>query len=331
MQTAVCKALGIEAPIVQAPMGGASCPALAAAVSNAGGLGMLALSWHPPEAARHEIRRTKALTDRPFGVNLVLAFPQDERLRVCLEEGVSLVSFFWGDPAPFVEAVHCAGAKVASTVASAADARAAVAAGVDILVAQGWEAGGHVRGQVATLPLVRAVVEVAEDRPVLAAGGIADGRALAAVLALGAAGAWIGTRFLASEEAAIHPRYRERLLAADETATVHTGLFDGGWPDAPHRVLRNSTYDRWEAAGRPPPGERPGEGDVLAAAPYGDLVRYESTMPGPDARGDIDALSLWAGQGVGRIHEVKPAADIVREIAAAAAAVLRGLAADVRA
>lgn len=329
MQTAVCRALGIETPIVQAPMGGASCPALAAAVSNAGGLGMLALSWHPPEAVRGEIRQTRALTDRPFGVNLILAFPQEERLRICLEEGVPVVSFFWGDPAPFVEAVHSAGAKVASTVASAAEACAVSEAGVDIVVAQGWEAGGHVRGQVATLPLVRAVVEAVGPRPVLAAGGIGDGRALAAVLALGASGAWIGTRFLASEEAAIHPRYQERLLAADETATVYTSLFDGGWPDAPHRVLRNSTYEHWDAAGRPPPGHRPGEGEVLGASMWGDLVRYQSITPGPEARGDIDALSLWAGQGVARVREIKPAAEIVREIAGDAAAVLRGLAKDV--
>jgi len=329
MQTAACRVLGIETPIVQAPMGGASCPALAAAVSNAGGLGMLALSWHPPDAVRGEIRQTRALTDRPFGVNLVLAFPQEERLRICLEEGVPIVSFFWGDPSPFVEAVHRVGAKVTSTVASAAEARAVSDFEVDVIVAQGWEAGGHVRGQVATLPLVRAVVEAVGPQPVLAAGGISDGRGLAAALALGASGAWIGTRFLASEEAAIHPRYRERLLAADETSTVHTDLFDGGWPDAPHRVLRNSTYDQWDAAGRPAPGSRPGEGEVLGASMWGDLVRYQSITPGPEARGDIDALSLWAGQGVGRVHEVKPAAEIVREIADDAAAVLRGLAGEV--
>lgn len=328
MRTAFCRELGVEVPVVQAPMGGASCPELAAAVSNAGGLGMLALSWHPPEYMREEIRRTRALTSRPFGVNLVLAFPQDERFEICVAEGVPAVSFFWGDPAPFVDRAHQAGAKVFSTVASARDAKAAADAGVDVVVAQGWEAGGHVRGEVATLPLVRAVVEAVGSTPVLAAGGIADGRGLAAALALGAAGAWIGTRFLASEEASIHPRYRERLLAADETATVHTGLFDVGWPDAPHRVLRNRTYDAWEAAGRPATGKRPGEGEVLATGGRGDMVRYESTTPGPDAQGDIDGLSLWAGQGVACVGRVQPAGEIVREIVDEAGAVLRGLAAD---
>jgi NAD(P)H-dependent flavin oxidoreductase YrpB (nitropropane dioxygenase family) len=328
MRTSFTELVGIGAPIVQAPMGGAACPELAAAVSNAGGLGMLALSWHPPEAARAEIRHTRALTDRPFGVNLVLAFRQEERLAVCLEEGVRVVSFFWGDPTLFVATCHDAGALVTSTVASAAQARAADAAGVDVVVAQGWEAGGHVLGEVATLPLVRAVVRAVPGRPVLAAGGIADGHGLAAALALGAAGAWIGTRFLGSLEAQVHPLYRERLAAADETATVHTGLFDVGWPDSPHRVLRNATYEAWREAGSPPPGARPGEGEAVGHAPHaGDIVRYQAITPGPEAEGDIEAMSLWAGQSVGGLRGVQPAAEIVREISDDADEVLRRLAA----
>lgn len=327
MRTALTERLGLQVPIVQAPIGGASSPALAAAVSNAGGLGTLALSWHPPEALRRVIRETRALTDKPFGVNLVLAFPQAERLAVCLEEGVPVISFFWGDPAPHVGACHAAGAAVTSTVATAAQARAAAAAGVDVVVAQGWEAGGHVLGEVATLPLTRAVVE-AVNIPVVAAGGIGDGRALAAVLAAGASGAWIGTRFLATPEAAIHADYRRRLIAADEAATVHTRLFDVGWPDAPHRVLRNSTVSAWEAAGRPASGARPGEGEPVANTPRGAIPRYASTTPNPDTEGDIEALSLWAGQGVARVTQIRPAADVVREIAEEAAAVLRALPRD---
>ena len=214
---------------------------------------------------------------------------------------------------------------IASTVATAKQASAAVHAGVDIIVAQGWEAGGHVLGQVATMPLVRAVVEVAGSTPVVAAGGIADGRSVAAVLALGASGAWIGTRFLASEEAAIHPRYRELLLGAAEADTAHTGLFDGNWPDAPHRVLRNSTYEAWEAAGRPAPGARPQEGQVLARDGRRELRRYDSATPGRLAQGEIEAMSLWAGQGVGLVREVKPAGHIVRELVAAAEAAVRAL------
>jgi NAD(P)H-dependent flavin oxidoreductase YrpB (nitropropane dioxygenase family) len=327
MRTALTERFGLTAPIIQAPMGGATSPTLAAAVSNAGGLGMLALARTPEKLVREQIRETRRLTNRPFGVNLVLAFPQDERLAVCLEEGAPVVSFFWGDPSPFVGRVHAAGASVIHTAASAADASAAVGAGVDLIVAQGWEAGGHVRGEVATLPLVRAVVSAVDPTPVVAAGGIADGESLAAVLAAGAAGAWIGTRFLAAEEAAIHPRYRELLFAACETDTVHTSLFDIGWPDAPHRVLRNATVEAWEASGRPASGTRPGEGDVLAHRPDGGpMLRYQSATPGVGASGDIDALSLWAGQGVGQVRRAQPAAEIVREIVADAEAAIARLA-----
>jgi len=328
MRTALCERLGIELPIIQAPMGGVAGPALAAAVSNAGGLGSLPLWRAEIDALRRVVRETRALTQRPFAVNLNLDFPQEERLAACLEEGVSVISFFWRDPSALVRRAKDAGATVLHTVASAADAKRAVDCGVDVVVAQGWEAGGHVRGMVATMALVPAVVDAVAPVPVVAAGGIADGRGLAAALALGAAGAWIGTRFLASHEAAVHPRYRERVLQANETDTVYAeNLFDIRWPDAPHRVLRNPTVEAWEAAGRPPSGRRPGEGDVVAMSrSIGPVLRYQSHTPGADVEGDIDALPLWAGQGVGLVSKLQPAADIVREIAAEAAAVLRRLA-----
>ena len=328
MRTALCERLGIELPIIQAPMAGAVGPHLVAAVSNAGGLGML-VPWRVDLATvRQQIRQTRALTSKPFGVNLNLEFPQAERLDACLDEGVRIISFFWRDPAALMPRAKAAGATVLHTAASAATARRAVDSGVDIIVAQGWEAGGHVRGTVATMPLIPAVVEAVAPVPVVAAGGIADGRGLAAALALGAAGAWIGTRFLASTEAAIHPRYRELLLQASETDTVFAEeLFDINWPKAPHRVLRNKTVASWEAAGRPPSGQRPGEGDVIATSPAaGSIVRYQSATPGTDTEGDIEAMSLWAGQSVGLVAKVQPAGDIVRDIAAEAEAILRRLA-----
>jgi nitronate monooxygenase len=216
MANPVCNSLEIELPIVQAAMGGASCPELAAAVSNAGGLGMLALSWSSADDMRREIRKTRGLTVRPFGANLVLEWPQEDRLTLCLEEGVPIVSFFWGQAGPLTGVAHRGGAKVLHTIASADAARRAVDDAADIVVAQGWEAGGHV---LATMALVPAVVDRVSETPVIAAGGIADGRGLAAAMALGASGAWIGTRFLASPEAAIHSRYRDLLLAAKETDT----------------------------------------------------------------------------------------------------------------
>ena len=314
MANAFTTLVGVEIPIVQAAMGGATSPQLAAAVSNAGGLGMLALAWSPPDAVRSEIRATKALTKRPFGVNL-LSQPQEERLAICLAEGVPVISFFWGQAGSLTETAHRGGAKVLHTVSSADAARLAVDDGADAIVAQGWEAGGHVYGTVTTMALVPAVVDRIAPVPVLAAGGIADGRGLAAAMELGAAGAWIGTRFLASNEAAIHPRYRDRLLAAKETDTEYGTLFDVGWPDAPHRSLRNKTIEAWEAAGRPPTGRRPSEGEVVAKSQYGDVVAYQSHTPGAGDEGDIDALALWSGQGVSLVRRVQPAAVIVREIA----------------
>jgi NAD(P)H-dependent flavin oxidoreductase YrpB (nitropropane dioxygenase family) len=327
MQTAFCKRVGVELPIIQAPMGGAVGPALAAAVSNAGGLGML-VPWRAklPDV-RQQIRELRSLTSKPFGVNLNLEFPQEERLEVCLEEGAPVISFFWRDPSALVPRAKAGGAIVLHTVGCAADAKKAVDAGVDIIVAQGWEAGGHVRGTVATLPLVPAVVDAVSPTPVIAAGGIADGRGLAAVLALGAAGAWIGTRFLASREATIHPRYRELVLGASENDTAFAEeLFDIRWPKAPHRVLRNKTVEAWEAAGRPPSGKRPGEGEVIATSANGPVVRYQSCTATPDTEGDIDALPLWAGQSAGLVSKVQPAAEIVCEIVDEAEGVLRRLA-----
>jgi nitronate monooxygenase len=322
MQTAATRLLGIEEPIVQAPIGGLTNPALAAAVSNAGGLGMLAVTWLDEAEIRRRIRATRDLTDRPFGVNLILEWPMEERLRACLEEGVRVVSFFWGDPTPLIPAVHAVGGIALLTVGSSLEAERAIESGIDALVAQGWEAGGHVRGEVTTLALVPRVADVAGSVPVIAAGGVADGRGLAAVLDLGAGAAWMGTRFVASVEAGAHPRYLEAIFAARETDTVHSTLFDGGWPDAPHRTLRNATVEAWRAAGSPPSGARPGEGEVLARTADGEPVRrYESASAPASSTGAIEELSLWAGQSAGLIREVLPAAEIVRRTTAEANAI----------
>lgn len=315
-QTPFCRRLGLTVPVVQAPIGSAATPELAAAVANAGGLGMLALTWTASEDMRARIRRTRALTDRPFGVNLVLEWDQRERVAVCADESVVVVSTFWGDPAPYVDAIHASGALHLHTVGSADEARRAVQAGVDVVVAQGWEAGGRVRGEVATLPLVPAVVDAVAPVPVIAAGGVADGRGLAAVLALGADAGWLGTRFLLASEASVHDDWRGRIRHARETSTSHTTAFDGGWPDAPHRVLRNSTLEAWERAGRPAAPRRPGEGDVLAHGPDGSaLYRYGATPPVRGTTGNVEALALYAGQSTGIITELRPAAAIVEELA----------------
>jgi nitronate monooxygenase len=314
VRTPVCGLLGIEQPVVQAPIGPAAVPRLAAAVSNAGALGMVSLSWAADVLGL--IRETAALTGRPFGGNLVLQWDQHRRLEQALEAGLRIVSLTWGDPAPYVGPAHDAGALVLHTVSSAEQARRAVACGVDVIVAQGWEAGGHVLGSVATLPLVPAVADAVAPVPVIAAGGIGDARGVAAVLALGAQAAWLGTRFLLAEEAPVHEEYRRALIAAAETDPHwYADLYQAGWPDAPHRAIANATAAAWEAAGRPAPGGRPGEGDVIARdASGGPIVRYSSAVPLEGDTGDIGALSLWAGQGVALGTRIQPAADIIAEL-----------------
>src|SRR5271155_5570179 len=290
VRTPVCELLGIEQPIVLAAM--VAVPELAAAVSNAGGLGMVTLTWSDPVG--DVVRGTAALTDRPFCGNLVLTSDQHRRLDEALEAGLRIVSLFLGDPAGYVEPVHDANGLVLCTVGSAEEARRAVGGGVDVIVAQGWEAGGHVGGQIATPPLVPAVVDAVAPVPVIAAGGIGDARGVAAVLALGAQAAWVGTRFLLADEMPIHEEYRRRLMAATETnAEWYANLYEVGWPDAPHRALQNSTAERWEAAGRPPPGSRPGEGEVIAHFASGEpIVRYSPAPPMVGTTGEIEALSL---------------------------------------
>jgi nitronate monooxygenase len=307
-------------------MGGAVTPDLAAAVSNAGALGMLPLTWTPADEVVSIIEEMRRRTTLPFGVNLGLEWDQNARLAAALGAGVPVVSFFWGDASDVIGQARDGGAIVFVTVGTADEARSAAAAGADVIVAQGWEAGGHVWGDVSTLALVPRVVDAVAPIPVVAAGGIADGRGLAAVLALGAAGAWVGTRFLAASEAGIHPDYRRRILAAGEADTFYGTLFDRGWPDAPHRVLRNSTVEAWEQAGKPASGSRPGEEDEPASRPDGSPInRYAASTPTSAMGGDVEPLPHWAGQGVGLVTREESAADIVRSLVTEAEQVIRSL------
>ena len=312
VHTPVCELLGIDHPIVEAPL--SADPRLPAAVSNAGALGSVSLWW--ADDAGDWVRDTAALTDRPFAGNFVLTSDQHHRVDQALSAGLRIVSFLLGDPGGYVDSVHDAGGLVMHTVGSAEEARRAVGCGVDVIVAQGWEAGGHVWGSVATLPLVPAVVDAVAPVPVIAAGGIGDARGVAAVLALGAQAAWLGTRFLLADEMPIHDEYRRRLIDATETdAEWYPDLYSVGWPDSPHRAIHNSTAEMWEAAGRPPLGSRPGDGEVIAHFASGDpILRYSPAPPMMGTTGEIDALSLWAGQSVALAKQSQPAAEIVAEL-----------------
>ncbi|HET9929746.1 MAG TPA: nitronate monooxygenase, partial [Polyangiaceae bacterium] len=317
--------VGTRLPLANAPIGTASCPELAAAVSNAGALGMMAVSFLSPSGVRAAIRRVRELTDRPFAANLLLEWDQHERLEVCLEEGVELISLFWGDPAPYAERIRRGGARFIQTVGSVEEAVHAVDAGASAIIAQGWEAGGHVRGEISTLALVPQVVDAVRPTPVAAAGGIANGRGVAAAMMLGASAAVLGTRFVCSKEAAVPPIYQELVQKADSSQTVFGETFDKGWPDSNMRTLLNSTLRRWIEAGRPAIGSRPGETDIVARAGDGsDIRRYSVTQPATGMKGDLEALALYAGQSAGMVNDVRSAGEIVRDLWREAVTALRG-------
>jgi nitronate monooxygenase len=322
--TPFTRLFGIRHPIVSAPMGRGAPPELVAAVTNAGGLGGLGLSWDSPQRIADLITETRRLTsDGPFLANFVLEWDQHERLETALSAGARIISFHWGDPAAYMNRAKAAGAMVIQTVGTPEEARRAVELGADAIVAQGNEAGGHVWSRLSTMVLVPLVAEVAGKVPVLAAGGIADGRGLAAALVLGASGVWIGTRFLASPEAAYHEVYKQRLIEAAATDTVESMLFDGGWPNAPGRALRNRTVQLWEDAGRPKSGSRPGEGDEIGRTPEGNIVRrYAIASLLSGGSGDIDDFVIWAGQSVGLVHDIRPASEIVTDLVREASEIL---------
>ncbi len=317
--TRFCQLLGVTHPIVSAPLGAdLSDVDLVSAVSGAGALGSLQAQLDPPDQLRSKIREIRERTNnKPFAVNFILFFPSEEGIAVCLEEKVPAISFFWGDPSPYVHRIHQAGAKVLHQVGSVDAARQVAAAGVDVIIAQGSEAGGHVAGDVATTVLVPAIVDALPSIPIVAAGGIADARGLVAALALGAEGVAMGTRFLATVEARAHPHYKNRVLQAGTGDTVRTTLFGREWPDAPHRAIRTPFVEQWREEARRGDLSRPDDpviGQTRIAGQTIPLQRFASFPPNADATGDIDAMGMLAGQSAGLVHEIKPAAVIVREI-----------------
>ena len=328
LHTRLCDELGIDFPIIAAPMGpNISGVELAAAVSNAGGLGIISFGANPPPLLREQIQRLRQLTDRPFGVNFILEFPVQDHVAVCIEEKIPVLSFFWGDPSPYVDQAHAAGLKVFDQVGSVNAAERSARAGVDVIIAQGVEAGGHIQGTVATSVLVPRVVDAVAPTPVAAAGGIADARGLVAALALGAEGVVLGTRFLAAAESNAHPIYKRKVLEASEEDTVRTTLFGYGWPNAPHRALRTRFVQEWlqeEARGSEQRSDEPVIGETLLGGQRIPLLRFMGFPPSTDATGDIESMGLLAGQSAGLVREIEPAANVVRELVEGAQRIIAG-------
>ena len=302
MNTSLCGLLGIDVPIISAPFGPWDSVRLAAAVADAGGLGSLGTAVRPVAELRRQWAELRALTDRPFAINHQPRPFDSEAFEATLAARPAVISYHMGDPGDLVDRAHRAGCLWMQQVMDIDQAHRAVDRGIDILIAQGGEAGGH-SGWISTLTLVPQVVDVAGTRPVVAAGGIADGRGLAAALTLGASGVVIGTRFLASTEMAVHPAWKEMIVAAKSGDARHSQLVDQLLPpyNRPHdpaiaRVLPTAFADHWD-------GREHELGEH--AADLGPRI-LEAILAG---RGH--EYVPFAGQSVGLIHDVRPAREII--------------------
>jgi len=312
--------LGIRYPLCQAGMYQVAYAELAAAVSEAGGLGVLGSAFMEAEDLRAEIRKVKELTDKPFGVDILFAEVSggdqtatgytaqvEEHINVTFEEGCHVLVSGLGNPGRIVDDAHKRGMKVMSLVGNVRQAVAVADSGVDVVIASGHEGGGHV-GRVGTMALIPKVVD-SVDVPVLAAGGLADGRGMIAAMALGAQGVWMGTRFIATEEARGHINYKKKIVEIDESGTVVTRAHSG----KPNRMIRNQFTDSW--AGR--------EHEIKPFPQQFKEVGEPGSIRGR-VEGDTETGVLPAGQGAGLIDAIPPAAHVVESIIAEARAILAG-------
>lgn len=317
LRTRFCELFDIEAPVLQAPIWPGTSAELIAAVSEAGGLGSLGTVFEPADRVRAQIERIRGLTDKAFVVNHVVPQLDEDAFEATLRARPAAVSFALGDPAGLVERAHSAGAKVIHQVHTVRQARRALDLGVDVLIAQGSEAGGQgMLGGVGAMALTPRVVDLAEPVPVLVAGGVADGRGLAAALALGASGVNVGTRFLATSEAGVDAAWKRHIVEseADEAVRFETWSSimparEGGYEVVP-RVLRTEFVATWE-----------GRGDQ-ARQQAGDL---REQIIGSIQQGRAHELTPFAGQTAGLIHDIAPAADIIRRMVAEAENILKGI------
>ncbi len=330
LKTRLTERYDLQTPIVQAGMAFAGMtPPLGIAVSQAGAMGSIAgVGILPPEVVRMLVAETQAGTAKAFHVNFITPFTSDELIELMCELRPPAVSFHWGHPSPtWIEKLHSAGVDVWEQVGTVDAARAAAGDGVDLVIAQGSEAGGHSLGSVGALALTPAVVDAIGDTTlVLAAGGVTDGRGLAAALMLGADGVSIGTRFVASREAAVADEYKDRLVASNGQDTALTHVFGREQPDFnPMRVLRTGLVEQWEnkvdqiAAGD---AHHPEIGRMALFGQPTPIHRFSSLVPMQGSSGDFDEMALPAGQGIDLIRDCPPAAELVGRMTAQARAAL---------
>jgi len=338
IRTEFSEKFGLRIPVACAGMAFATLtPDLPAAVCGAGAAGAIANGIFPPEVTARLIRALRQeIGDGMFHLNLLTGFCTEEHIDACIDAGAPAVSFHWGHPPPeWIKRLHAAGISVWEQIGSEQAAREAVDAGVDVIIAQGLEAGGHNLGALPTFVAVREIVAAVGDVPVLAAGGVVDGQGLAAALALGAQGAIIGTRLLATKEATVANEYKQRLLQASSEDTVLTSLFGRNMPDFnPMRVLKNSIVEEWagrENAAPSVPDREPIIGRMSIMGQEMPIHRFQTLVPVIGASGDFGEMPLLSGQGVGGISDLPGAREVLERIAGEAAAILSRLAKTVHA
>jgi NAD(P)H-dependent flavin oxidoreductase YrpB (nitropropane dioxygenase family) len=323
--TSITRTFGLTTPIVNAGMAMIARPALAAAVCEAGGLGTIGSDINPPDVLRDLVRQTKAQTKRPFGVDLIGDFVTDEHISVLIEEKVAVAIFFWTLPTlERVDRLKQNGIKVWMQIGRVAEAEQAVALDADALIVQGAEAGGHNRAEASTMTLFPRIRGRFPSLPLLAAGGIVDGRTMAAALVLGADAVWCGSRFLASQEAEAHDAYKDRVLSADVGDTAILSIYGPEWPGQAMRAILNDGAR--VALGREPEAIGDAEGQIIGSTVLNGRTipapRYSAILPTRDFDGDIEQACLTAGQSAGNINEILPAAEIVRRMTSEAKAAL---------
>ena len=309
------KMVGIKYPIIQAPASGPATAVLASAVAEKGALGGLPLTWHAPDEAFKDVKNVQMVTKGAFFANYVLNF-EAVSLDRTLDAGVKIVQFSWGIPNQKISnKVKGADVLMGVQVTSEASAQAALDAGADYLVCQGMEAGGHVHASRPLVEALQRVLSVAGDVPVVASGGIASGKDMAKYLNLGAAAVVMGSRFVATLESNAHQDYKEALVKANSDDTVFTSCMNKGWTNATHRIIRNQTFENWEAAGCPKIGSRPGENDVVAYYARGSKVsRYSITPPTRSLSGEVTETAMYAGKGVDNIVDIPSVSEVIDRI-----------------
>jgi len=325
-------AYNVQHPFVVAGLGLVGMtPELAVAACEAGAIGSVGIGAMPPPAMRRLIQAVRAQTSAPFNVNMLTLFAMPEHIDVCVDAKPPIVSFHWGHPGrSTIERLHAAGCEVWEQVGSTEAAQLAASDGIDVLVAQGSEAGGHNYGQLPTFVQVPTIVDAVAPVPVLAAGGIVDGRGVAAALALGADGVWVGTRMVATVEAHAHEEYKQRLVAAAGTDTIRTSILGPDMPEFnPYRVLRNRVIEEYLGRESEVPRDlssQPVIGTLTLGGKWQPMRRFNSFPAVPEMTGDADELAMPAGEGVGLIQAIEPAAAVIDRMMADAEAILRGLA-----